>query len=147
MFAGKLFVTAAAYAALAVPMSAHAGDAKVVTTAVTTSISKTAPKLAPLPAKLYLVSVDTGDCFEGGTYGSAAADFAQNCAGLMGAMPESRRIPSIKTQVAKVLCPRVTTTDADGKSKSEEVCRTSINPNKLSDYQVVGLAYQLGILR
>lgn len=147
MFAGKLFVSAAAFAVLAAPLSATAGDAKVVTTAVTTSISKSGPKLAPLPAKLYLISVDTGDCFEGGSYGSAAADFAQNCAGLMGAMPENRRIPSIRNQVAKVLCPRVATTDADGKTTTETVCRTSINPNKLNNYQVVGLAYQLGILR
>lgn len=150
MFAGKLFASVAAFAALATPLAANAGDAKVVTTAVTSSISQSGKGMKPIPAKLYLVDVNTNDCFEGGATGSAASDFVQNCSTLAAMMPESRRIPSIKSQVEKVLCPRVETVGADGKKSAEKVCRTDLTVSKISglnNYQVVSLAYQLDIIR
>lgn len=148
MFAGKLFASVAALAALAAPIAAQAGDAKVITTAVTSSVSQSGKDFKPIPAKLYLVDVDTSDCFEGGVNGSAAGDFAANCSTLASMMPEARRIPSIKSRVEKVLCPRVETVGPDGKKTSAKVCRTELTVSKinsLNNYQVVGLAYQLDI--
>lgn len=150
MLAGKLFASVAALAALAAPLAAQAGDAKVITTVVTSSASAAGSALKPLPAKLYLVDVDTRDCFEGGATGSAAGDFAQNCSTLASMMPEARLIPSIKGRVEKVLCPRVETISADGKKAYEKVCRTPLTVSKinsLNNYQVVSLAYQLDIIR
>lgn len=150
MFAGKLFASAAALVALAAPLAAQAGDAKVVTTAVTSSVSQSSKGFKPIPAKLYLVDVNTSDCFEGGATGSAASDFVQNCSTLAAMMPESRRIPSLRSQVENVLCPRVASVGEDGKKTSQRVCRTPLTSAKiasLNNYQVVGLAYQLDILR
>lgn len=151
MLAGKLFASVAAFAALGAPLAAQAADAStVITTAVTSHVSQSSKGFKPIPAKLYVVDVDTRDCFDGGATGSAASDFVQNCSTLAAMMPEARRIPQIKSQVERALCPRVETVGADGKKTSEKVCRTPLTVSKinsLNNYQVVSLAYQLDILR
>lgn len=150
MFAGKLFASAALLAALAAPMAAQAGDAKVITTISTGAAAQAGIGAKALPSKLYLVDVDTSDCFEGGVTGSAASDFAANCSTLISMMPEARLIPSLRGRVEKALCPRVESVGEDGKKTSTKVCRTELTVSKinsLNNYQIVGLAYQLQILR
>lgn len=119
MISRTLIVAAALASALAAPTAASAGEP------------------APLPKSLTLVSVDTRDCFERvDSRTSIVESFNSTCQGLAEVMPAQRRMPAIRARVDKVLCPRV-----DG----ERQCRTSINPRKLNDYQVVFLAYQLGV--
>jgi len=102
----------------------------------------------PLPAKLLLVDVDARDCRDlEGSLGFVGS-FANRCGGLMGAMPEQRLMPQIKNQVRSVLFPRAL--DEKGKRTGARIQRVSALDeakfNKLNDYQVAFLAYQVGVL-
>lgn len=130
MNARNILAAAAAIATLAAPIAAQAAEP------------------APLPSKLYLVDVDTRECFEatGVSRNDIVTAFDSVCRDVMQIMPTQRRIKHIRLRVDRALCPRVEITDAaTGKVSKERQCRTSINPRKLNDYQVVFLAHQLRI--
>ena len=97
----------------------------------------------PVPAKLLLVGVDTSDCFDLGDGSTVAMvrSYSSQCRTLAGLMPEHRKMGLVRARVAGRLFP-----------KAEDGSRTQAHPalsrkvfNGLDDYQITGLAYQLGV--
>lgn len=102
----------------------------------------------PLPAKLLLVDVNTRDCRDLEDSIGLVGSWTDRCGGLMGAMPEQRLMPQIKSRVRNVLFPRAM--DENGKRTGDRVQRVAAiderTYSKLNDYQVAFLAYQLGVI-
>lgn len=101
----------------------------------------------PVPAKLLLVDVDTHDCFDLEDTKGVVGSFNSQCQGLQGYMPEQRFAPLVRARVRDVLFPK--SLDENGKRTGEREQRhpklTMAKFRTLNDYQIAGLAYQLGV--
>lgn len=121
--------------------------AAIATVALASGFAATAQakELKPLPAKLYILNVDTSECFDlrDGTVEGLRSSQNAICPGLQ-FMPEARRIPAMRSAVVAQLCPYERGEDGK-KVRNCRIDRTVRQLNRLNDYAVVSLYHQLGL--